>query len=60
MFTNSKPISKTSSQNSLENDEDIKYKHLYTKLFYDSSVNYYRRTPNPYQQCYNDEDVKEF
>ena len=60
MFTNSKPISRTSSQNSLENDEDIKCKHLYTKLLNDSSVDYYRVMPNQYQQCYNDEDVKEF
>ena len=59
MFTNTKPVIKTSPLILFENDDDVKYKRLYTKLFDDGTVDYYRRMPNPYQHCYIDEDVKE-
>ena len=58
MFTKTAPVIKASSRDPSENDGD-KYKRLYTKLFDDGSVDYYRKTPNPYQHCYNDKDIKE-
>ena len=59
MFTNSTPVVKTSPIILFENDEDIKYKHLYTKLFDDRLVQRFRRTPNKYQDFYMKEYVEE-
>ena len=41
MFTKTTPVIKTSSRNLLENDENIKCKFLYKKLFDDGFDNYY-------------------
>ena len=60
MFTKSTPVSKTLPRTPFENDEDIKYKHLYTKLFNDGLVQNFRRMPNKYQDYYMKEYVEEF
>ena len=50
-FTKTPPVINSSSRDVFQNDVDVKYKRLYTKLFDDGNVDYYRKTPNPYQHC---------
>ena len=58
MFTKTTPVSRASSRNLSENDEHVKYKFLYTKLFDDGSVDYYQKKQHQYQKCYNNKDVE--
>ena len=48
MFTKSTPLIITLPLIRFENDGDVKYKRLYTKLFDDGTAEYYRRMSNPY------------
>ena len=60
MFTKSKPVTKTSARSLFKNEEYIKYKYLYNKLFDDRLVKYYRKKPHKYQEYYSQKYVEEF
>ena len=53
MFTNTKPVITTLPLDPSKSNEDINYKHLYTKLFNDGLVEHYRMKPNKYREYYS-------
>ena len=53
MFTNTKPVITTLPLDPSKSNEDIKYKHLYTKLFNDGLVEHYRMKPDKYRGYYS-------
>ena len=60
MFTKTKLLVTTPPPDLSESDADIKFKHLYTKLFNDHFVERYRMKPNKYQEYYSKQYVEEF
>ena len=60
MFTKTKPVITTLPENRSNSDEDIKYKHLHTKLFNDGLVQPYQKKRNKYKDFHRKEYVEEF
>ena len=59
MFTKTKPIVTTPPADGSESNENIKFKHLHTKLFNDRLVEDYRKKLHKYQEYYSKEYVEE-
>jgi len=59
MFTKSKPLITTPPKKLAKKDENMKYKHLYSKLFHDNYAEKFSVIPNKYREYYSENYVKE-